>query len=230
MPRFVPRYWRRLRRYALRATAVLSTVDGGRVAAQDLARGGRIARPQGVHLAQARGSKPSALRDSLHVHLGRKQRLRRAEPAECAVGRRVRHDDPAVDAHVIAPVRTGGVQASPRQDDGAERAVGAAVHQHVDVHCREAAVAGHAGPVAHDGRVALGRREHVLAAVVDEFHRPSDFSASRHACPAIIDGYSSLPRTRRRFPLHHADLGVRHASSTRAHDARSRGTAANRSP
>ena len=52
----------------------------------------------------------------------------------------------------------------------------------------------HAGAMPDDRRMPLGRRQHVLDAVVDHLHRPvRPCSASSAAWPAIIDGYSSLP-------------------------------------
>ena len=53
------------------------------------------------------------------------------------------------------------------EHDRRERAVRAAVHDDLDVLGDERAVAGDAGPVADDGRVALGRGGDVLVAVVD---------------------------------------------------------------
>ena len=76
------------------------------------------------------------LGDAIHVRLDRELRLRRAEAAEGAVGRRVGHHRPAADAHVIAAVRARRVNHAARQHHGAQRGVGAAVHHHVDVHAR----------------------------------------------------------------------------------------------
>ena len=99
----------------------------------------------------------------------------------------------------------GGVQAPARQDDRAERAVGAAVHQHVDVHRRQAAVARHAGPVPDDGRVALGRGQHVLGAVVDQLHRPARLQRQQ----------AGVPGDHRRVLL----LAAEPAAGLRLHDA-----------
>ncbi len=68
-------------------------------------------------------------------------------------------------------VRAAGVDRPTGQDDRRERAVRAAVHDDLDVLGEEPAVRGHARPVAHDRRMALGRRGDVLVAVVDHPHR-----------------------------------------------------------
>ena len=73
------------------------------------------------------GSSPSAVGNPVHVHFDRELRLRRAEPAERAVGRRVRHRRAAADADVVAAIRTARVDHAARQDHGAQRRVGAAV-------------------------------------------------------------------------------------------------------
>ena len=59
------------------------------------------------------------------------------------------------------------MEGAARQDDRAQRAVGAAVHDDVDVLGDEAAVGGGPDPVRDDRRVALRRRGNVLVAVVD---------------------------------------------------------------
>ena len=94
-----------------------------------------------VDLAQPDGIDAERLGDPLHVDLGGELRLRRAEAAEGAVGRRVRHRHAAADAHVVAAVRSrwrGGRRARGRRG---ERDVGAAVEEHVDVHRGQPAVA-----------------------------------------------------------------------------------------
>ena len=118
------------------------------------------------------GSMPSCVGDAIHVRFDRKLRLRRAEAAERAVRRRVRHHRAAANAHVIAPIRTGRVDHAARQHHRAQRRVGAAVHDHVDVHRRDAAVARQAGAMPHDRRMPLRRRQQILDAVVDHLHRP----------------------------------------------------------
>ncbi len=79
---------------------------------------------------------------------------------------------PGADAHVRAAVRAARVERAAGQHDGGQRAVRAAVHDDLDVLGDERAVAPDAGPVADDGRVALGRGRDVLVAVVDHAHRP----------------------------------------------------------
>ena len=69
--------------------------------------------------------------------------------------------------HVVGPA---GVERAARQHDRRQRAVRAAVDDDLDVLRHEAAVARHAGAVAHDRRMALGRRGQVLVAVVDHPH------------------------------------------------------------
>ena len=84
------------------------------------------------------------LGDPVEVGLGRELGLRRPEPAERAVGRRVRARRPGADADVRAAVRAAGVERAARQDDRRQRAVRAAVHDDLDVLGDEPAVAGHA--------------------------------------------------------------------------------------
>ena len=59
------------------------------------------------------------------------------------------------------------VERAAREHDRGERAVRAAVHDDLDVLGDEPAIAGDAGPMADDRRVALGRGRDVLVAVVD---------------------------------------------------------------
>ena len=126
---------------------------------------------------------PERLGDAVDLHLGRELGLRRAESAERAVGRRVRGHRAAADADVRAAVRAAGVERAARQHDRRQRAVGAAVHDDLDVLRHEPAVARDAGPVADDRRVPLGRRGEVLVAVVDHPHR-----LARPAAPAAPRG------------------------------------------
>ena len=86
--------------------------ERGRVLAQHLAGGHRVAR------AAARSSRAGAPGRARAASATRsmcastaKTRLRRAEAAEGAVGRRVRHHDAAVDADVVAAVGPGRVEA-----------------------------------------------------------------------------------------------------------------------
>ena len=85
----------------------------------------------------------------VEVHLGRELDLRRPEAAERAVGRRVRRDVARARMRTFGQrVRAAGVERAARQDHRRQRAVRAAVHDDLDVLRDEAAVAGHAGPVA----------------------------------------------------------------------------------
>ncbi len=113
------------------------------------------------------------LGNALHVHFDRELRLRRAEPAERAVWRRVRHHHAAADPDVIAAIRSRRMEHAAGQDDGAERRVGPAVEEHVDVHGRQSAVSRHAGAMPDHAGMTLRRRQHVFAAVVDELDRPA---------------------------------------------------------
>jgi hypothetical protein len=95
------------------------------------------------------------------------------KPRNAPFGRRVRHHHAALDARVRAAVGPGGVDDAAREHDGRQRAVGAAVHEHVHLHSGEPAISCQAGAMADDRWVALGGRHHVLAAVVDDLHRPA---------------------------------------------------------
>ena len=182
-------------------------VEGRRIRAQHLARGRGVAGPQGVSLAQADRVDAQRLGDPLHVDVGGKKGLGRAEPPERAVGWRVGHHHPAVDAHVVAAVRPGRVETSARQDHGAQRAVRAAVHHHRDVHGRQRAVVHDAGAVPHDGRMALGGGQHVLDAVVDQLDRAARLQRQQRRV-AGNDGRVVLlaAEPAARFRLDHAHL------------------------
>src|SRR5262249_56979459 len=95
-------------------------------------------------------------------------RLRSAEAAKRAVGRRVRHGDPTADANLAAAIRPGRVQDASREDDGGERDVGAAVEQYLDVDRGQPPVLRDAGPVTDGAGMPLRGGEHVLDAVVDD--------------------------------------------------------------
>ena len=138
---------------------------------------------QGVSLAQGDGVEAQGLGHAVHVRLGREHGLRRAEAPEGAAGRRVRHHDPAVDADVVAAVGAGRVEAAAREHDRAQRAVGAAVEEDVDLHRGDPAVARDAGAVADERGVALGGGGHVLEAVVDELHRPPRLQRQQRRVP-----------------------------------------------
>ena len=74
---------------------------------------------------------------------------------------------PGADAHVRAAIRAAGMERAAAQHDRRERAVRAAVHDHLDVLGDERAVGADRGPMADDGRVPLGRGGDVLVALVD---------------------------------------------------------------
>jgi hypothetical protein len=135
--------------------------------------GGRVPRAERVHLAQADRVHAERLGDPLHVDFGGELRLRRAESPERAVGRRVRHHDPAVDADVVATVGPRRMNDPSREDDGGERHVRAPVQEDVDVDRGQTAVARHAGAMPDPRGVTLRRRDHVLDAVVHELDRPA---------------------------------------------------------
>ncbi len=147
---------------------------GGHAFAQDLAEGGRVALPVGPALAQLRGRDVQLIGDAGHLQLVGEADLRGAEPAEGAVGRRVGGHDAALDMDVGAVIRAARVEHAAREDDGAERAVRAAVHDDLDVLGDEPSIGRHAGAITHDGRVPLGGRGDVLVAVVDHAHRLAD--------------------------------------------------------
>ena len=228
MPRFVPRHCRRFCLNCDRFTASRST--GSALASLPSFCPVAVVSPglQRVELAQPHRIDAERLGDAIHVRFDGELRLRRAEPAERAVGRRVRHHRAAADANVIAAVRAGGVNHAARQHHGAQRRVGAAVHDHVDVHRGQAAVARQAGAMPHDRRVPLGRRQQILDAVVDHLHRAGRPCArgSPRGTPASTD---TLPcrRSRRRFRSGRRAPGRAAGSAARpAPCARSTGTAA----
>ena len=172
MPRFVPASALRRRLKSVRCHRFAQHRQRAAVAAEPLAGRRRVAGPQRVDLADADRIEAERFGDAIHVHFGRELRLRRAEAAKRAVGRRVRHHRAAADADVVAAVRSARVNHAARQHDGAERGVRAAVEQDVDVHRRQPAVARHAGAMPNRRRMPLRRREHVLDAVVDDLDRP----------------------------------------------------------
>ena len=106
-----------------------------------------------------------------------------------------------------------------RQHHRAQRRVGAAVHDHVDVHRGEAAVARQAGAMPHDRRMPLGRRQQILDAVVDHLHRPAGLAredrrvARQHrrvfflaAKPAAGFGLDDADAIGRQLQQHHQRL------------------------
>ncbi len=187
--------------------------------------------PQRVDLAQAHGIDAERLGDPLHVHFDGELRLRRAEPAERAVRRRVRHDGAAADAHVIAAVRAGRVDDAAREHDRRQRAVRAAVEER-----RRSSIAvrrpSRVTPVRCriDRRVPLRRRDHVLDAVVDELDRPPRLQREQRArARRSSTGTPPCRRIRRRSRSGRRAPSRRAArAAPRAPDARSRGTGASR--
>ena len=198
MPRFVPRQARRLRWKSERRTASRRTARALASSPSTWPVAIVSPGPQGVRLPQAHGVEAERLGHAVHLHLGREDGLRRAEAAEGAVGRRVRHHDAAVDADVLAAVGPGRVEAAPREHDRAQRAVGAAVEEDVDLHRGDAAVARDAGAVADDRGVALGGGGHVLEAVVDELDRPARLQREERGVAGDDRGVVLLARRSRR--------------------------------
>ena len=143
--------------------------------AQDLAGRRHVARAGRRCAGGSRaGEMPSASAIAVDLHLGRELDLRRPEAAERAVGRRVRRASRGRGCATFGQRYGPPAWSAPRDSTtGRQRAVGAAVHDDLDVLGHEPAVARHAGPVADDRRVALGRRGDVLVAVVDHAHRPA---------------------------------------------------------
>ena len=163
--------WARNRSNSPASAARSRTSSPATLVAQDLAGRRRVAEPVDVAPADLERGHAERVGDPVELGLGGELGLWRPEAAERAVGRRVRARRPGADPHVRAAVRAAGVDGAARQDDRGERAVRAAVHDDLDVLGDEPAVAGHAGPVADDRRVALRRRGDVLVAVVDHPHR-----------------------------------------------------------
>ena len=90
--------------------------------------------------------------DAIHLPLEREHRLRRAEPAERAVRRRVGGDRLRADPDVRTEVRAGRVDRAARQHDRRQRAVRAAVDHELDVHRQQPAVGVDRGPVPRPRR------------------------------------------------------------------------------
>ena len=163
----------RTRSYSAASTARSRTSAAPTRLAQHLAGGRDAALAVEPALAQLRRRDAQLVRDARHLELRGELHLRRPEAAEGAVGRRVRGHGPAADAHVGALVGTAGVEDAAREHHRRQRAVGAAVHDDLDVLGDEPAVRIHARAVADDRRVALGGGRDVLVAVVDHAHRPA---------------------------------------------------------
>ena len=145
-----------------------------------LAGSGDVAGAEQVLLAQLDRIELQLAGDAIHVHLGGELRLRRAEAAEGAVGRCVRHHDAAAHADRLGAVGTRCVDGGAREHDGAERDVGAAVEAQVDVDGEDGAVFRHGGAVADDRRVALGGSDEILVALVDHLHRAARLAREQH--------------------------------------------------
>ena len=165
------------------AHRLLEDQMGAAVVAERLARGSGVAGPQCVLPPELHRVHPQRLGDALHLHLHRELRLRRAEAAEGAVGRRVREDRAPVDRDVVAAVRTGRVDAAARQHHRTQRDIGTAIEEHVDLHRHQATVARDARPVPHDRGMPLGRGDHVLDAIVDDLHRPTRLEREERRVP-----------------------------------------------
>ncbi len=90
------------------------------IGAKRLAGRRDVARPKCVDLADADRIELQRLGNTIHVDFGGKLRLRRAEPAERTVRRRVRHHRAAANPHVIAAIRAARVDHAARQHDGAQ--------------------------------------------------------------------------------------------------------------
>ncbi len=142
----------------------------GHALAQDLLGRGHVAQLIDPATAERERRDTQGVGDPVRLHLRRELGLGRAEPAEGAIGRRVRGHRATPDAHIGTAIRTARVEHAARQHHGRERAVGAAVHDDVDVLGHERAIAHDAGAVADDRRMALGGRRDVLVAVVDHAH------------------------------------------------------------
>ena len=110
--------------------------------------------PSSIHPAAPQGERRDAqgVGDPVHLHLRGELDLGGPEPPECAIGGRVRGHGPPPDAHIGAAIGAAGMEHAARQHHRREGAVGAAVHDDVDVLGHEGAVAQHAGAVADDRR------------------------------------------------------------------------------
>ncbi len=131
--------------------------------------------------------------------------LRRTEATERAVGRGIGHRHAPIDADVVAAIRAGRVEDSARQDDRRERAVGAAVQEHVDLHRGQPSVSGDSRPMPDHSGMTLGRGQHVFDPVVDD-----------------LDRALALPGQNRRMAGDHRRiflLAAEAASRLRLHDA-----------
>jgi hypothetical protein len=135
--------------------------------------GCRVARLEGVDFAEAHRINAEFFGNTLHVHFDRKLRLRRTKSAERTVWWRVGAHRAAADSDMGAAIRPRRMQHATRQHHGTQRAVRPAIEQNIDLHRGESPVTAHAGAMADDRRVSLGRREHVFHAVVHQLHGPA---------------------------------------------------------
>ena len=147
--------------------------DGDTVGAipDHLARRGALAVADQVPAPELHRVESQRPGDHVHVPLASEERLRGAEPAERAERHRVREHGAPPDPHVLARIRSGGMDEPARQHHGRERPVRAAVEQHLDILGEETPVRGEPSSVADLGRMAFRGRGHVLRAVVDQLHR-----------------------------------------------------------
>ncbi len=176
---------------------------------EDLAGRRDGAFPEGVFAAKLQGVPARLLGDFFPVELRGEKGLGGAEAAEGAVGGGVGGQDRGVDADVGAFVGAGRVDRAPRQDDGGERDVGAAVHHDLDILGEEPSVAGEPGFVAHDRGMAFRGRGHVLRTVVDDLDGAAGLAGEDRRVPADHVGVFLLAAEAaagRR--LDHADLAV----------------------
>ncbi len=153
---------------------------GGRDAvAEDLAGRRRVADLVEIPPPDLERAQAEILGEPVDVDLCRELGLRRPEPAERAVRWRVGPRRPGTDPNVRTAVGPARVDRPATQDDRRQRAVGAAVHDHVDVLGDEGPVALDACPMGDDRRVALRRRREVLVSVVDHPDRLAGLSGEQ---------------------------------------------------
>ncbi len=168
----------------------LQHLRGAHALTQALPGGRRVA--LAIHPAgsQLRGREAQRIGGAGHLELRGELDLRRPEAPEGTVGRRVRGHGAAADARVRAVVRPAGMEDAARQHHRRKRAVGASVHDDLDVLGDEVAVCIHAGAIADDRGVALRRGRDVLVPVVDHAH-----GLARHAAPGARHGWPRLTGT-----------------------------------
>ena len=141
------------------------------------------------------------------LHLGRELDLRRPEPAERAVGRRVGRHGTRPDPDVRDVVRATRMDRPAREDDRREGRVRAAVHDEVDVLRRDRPVAPDPRAIPDHRRVPLRRRGQVLVAVVDHPHRAARLAREQRGVEGDHRRVLLLaPEPAARLRLH--DLGV----------------------